>query len=204
MFHFSQYLSKHQFCILLEYLTISQDTAVPKSLAGYSVVTTLADRVHADDDLAPLELAKSFPSHIEKLLHYSGKGRDIQDFEMFLQQAQTAKIQNLLLLTGDKLKNHCDGCDGSSRTRYLESVNAVMAAKKHGGFHIGIAFNPYKYVEAEKDAQYLKLHKKIKAGADYIITQLGYDLNALRATQAFLQQYQYPQSLLACVMPILC
>ncbi|MDM1782011.1 MULTISPECIES: methylenetetrahydrofolate reductase C-terminal domain-containing protein [Acinetobacter] len=202
MLNFSQYLSKNQFCILLEYLTTSQDTAVPQSLAGYPVVTTLADRVHADDDLAPLEVAKSFPSHIEKLLHYSGKGRDIQDFEMFLQRAQKANIQNLLLLTGDKLKNHSDGCDGSSRTRYLESVNAVMVANKHGGFHIGVAFNPFKYAEAERDAQYLKLHKKLKAGAGFIITQLGYDIDALKQAKAFLKHHHYPQKMLVCVMPL--
>lgn len=74
MLNFSQYLSKNQFCILLEYLTTYQDTTVPQSLVGYPVVMTVADRVHADDDLSPLELAKTFPSHIEKLIHYSGKG----------------------------------------------------------------------------------------------------------------------------------
>lgn len=121
---------------------------------------------------------------------------------MFLQQAQTAKIQNLLLLTGDKLKNHCDGRDGISRTRYLESVNAVMAVKKHGDFHIGVAFNPFKYTEAERDAQYLKLHKKIKAGADFIITQLGYDIDALKQAKAFLKHQHYPQKMLVCIMPL--
>lgn len=37
-----------------------------------------------------------------------------------------------------------------------------MAAKCYGGFHIGVAFNPFKYAEAERDAQYLKLHKRLK------------------------------------------
>ena len=53
------------------------------------------------------------------------------------------------------------------------------------GFCIGVAFNPFKYAEAERDAQYLKLHKKLKAGADYIITQLGYDLSALKKRKHF-------------------
>ena len=75
--------------------------------------------------------------------------------------------------------------DESGRTRYLESVNAVMVAKRRGGFHLGVAFNPFKYAEAERDAQYLKLHKKMKAGADFIITQLGYDMDALKQVKAF-------------------
>jgi methylenetetrahydrofolate reductase (NADPH) len=61
-----------------------------------------------------------------------------------------------------------------------------MEAKRQGGFHIGVAFNPFKYAEAEKEAQYLKLHKKMKAGADYVITQLGYDMAALQDAHAFL------------------
>lgn len=65
-----------------------------------------------------------------------------------------------------------------------------------------MAFNPFKYAEAEKEAQYLKLHKKMKAGADYVITQLGYDMTALQDAHAFLAQHQYAQKILACVMPL--
>lgn len=172
------------------------------TFAGYPAVMTLADRVHSDHDIAPLEASRYYPDAVEKVLHFAGKGRDIQDFERFLQHAKTAKIQNLLLLTGDKLKEHHHGADGMPRTRYLESVNAVMAAKQQGGFQIGVAFNPFKYAEAERDAQYLKLHKKIKAGADFIITQLGYDIEALKQAQSFLSQHHYPQKIFACVMPL--
>lgn len=172
------------------------------TFAGYPAVMTLADRVHSDHDLAPLQASQHYPDAVEKVIHFAGKGRDIQDFELFLQQAKAANIQNLLLLTGDKLKQHHHGRDGTPRSRYLESVNAVMAAKQQGGFHIGVAFNPFKYAEAERDAQYLKLHKKIKAGADFIITQLGYDLEALKQAKSFLSQQHYPQKILACVMPL--
>ncbi len=77
-----------------------------------------------------------------------------------------------------------------------------MSAKRYGGFNIGVAFNPFKYTEAEQDAQYLKLHKKVKVGADFIITQLGYDMDALKQAKSFLNHHQYPQKILACVMPL--
>lgn len=195
------YFKRNQFCILLEYLSASKEGAIPQSLAGFPCAITLADRVHADDDMPPLELAKAFPSDIEKLIHYSGKGRDIADFEVFLKSAQASGLQNLLVLTGDKLKNH-NFVENGVRSRYLESVNAVMAAKQFGCFHIGVAFNPFKYAEAEKDAQYFKLHKKLKAGADFIISQLGYDMRALQEARQFLVQHQYQQKILACIMPL--
>ena len=109
----------------------------------------------------------------------------------------------MLLLSGDKLKNHNFGLDISTRrTRYLESVGAVMAAKQRNGLNIGVAFNPFKYTEAESDAQYLKLHKKIKACADFLITQLGFDLEKIRQTQKRLAE-EYPHfPLIAYVMPL--
>ena len=199
----AQYFAQQQFCVLVEYLSAHQaQWSVKTEFAGFPVAMTLADRVHADDDEAPLQVAKQYPQEIEKVIHFSGKARDIQDFEQFLQDAKTQGQKNLLLLTGDKLKQHHYSHDLKPRTRYLESVNAVMEAKRQGGFHIGVAFNPFKYAEAEKEAQYLKLHKKMKAGADYVITQLGYDMTALQDAHAFLVQHQYAQKILACVMPL--
>lgn len=199
----SQYLMQQQFCVLIEYLSSSPNVElIPEQLAGFPVCMTLADRVHADDDLAPLEAAKCYPAQLEKLLHFAGKGRDIADFEAFLTAAAAMGQQNLLLLSGDKLKQHQSGSATQARTRYLESVNAVVAAKKTAKFYIGVAFNPFKYAEAERDAQYFKLHKKIHAGADFIITQLGYDLMALTRLQNFLTANRYTQPVIACVMPL--
>ena len=144
MLNFSQHLAKNEFCILVEYLSSPINNQVPQNIAGFSVFMTIADRVHADDDLAPLDIVKLCPTDVEKILHFSGKGRDIKEFQVFLEDAKLLGIQNLLLLTGDKLKGHTNGQHGTPRTRYLESVNAVMEAKRQGGFNIGVAFNPFK------------------------------------------------------------
>lgn len=202
MLNFFQHLEHYKFCILVEYLTSSKTQHVAQDIAGFSAFIAIADRVHSDHDMAPLEASQHYSKSSDKVLHFSGKDRDIQDFELFLDQAKSANIKNLLLLTGDKLKEHSYGGDESGRTRYLESVNAVMVAKRRGGFHLGVAFNPFKYAEAERDAQYLKLHKKMKAGADFIITQLGYDMDALKQVKAFLNRHHYQQKILACVMPL--
>ena len=197
---FSALMHKQQFTVLIECLTHLQPQPIPATLAGYPCVMTLADRVHSDEDPSPLQSALHYPEQVEKILHFSGKARDIRDFEQFLEQAKTRGLHNLLLLTGDKLKQH--NAHPQHRTRYLESVNAVMAAKAQGGFCIGVAFNPFKYRAAEKQAQYFKLQKKLTAGADYIVTQLGYDLEQLKTLQQFLQQQHMRLPVFACVMPL--
>lgn len=70
---------------------------------------TFADRVHSEHYMAPLQASAHYLNSVDKVLHFAGKVRDIADFEIFLKQAKAANIQNLLLLTGDKLKQHQDG-----------------------------------------------------------------------------------------------
>jgi methylenetetrahydrofolate reductase (NADPH) len=53
-------------------------------------------------------------------------------------------------------------------------------------FWIAAAVSPFKYTEADCAYQYLKLEKKIAAGADYSITQLGFDVRKFRELKRYL------------------
>ena len=55
-------------------------------------------------------------------------------------------------------------------------------------FWIGVAVSPFKYTEADCAYQYLKLEKKIAAGADYAVTQLGYDVKKFRELKRYLDE----------------
>lgn len=197
-------LQNQPFSIFLEYLPTKHAQLVPSCIAGYPVTMTIADRVRSDDDPEPLAIAQNYAAEIPKILHFSGKGRDIADFNEFIRAIQEQEYSNVLLLTGDKLKHHQDGQDVNlPRTRYLESVNAVMQAKKLAPqIKVGVALNPFKYTKAEHDAQYFKLDKKVQAGADYVVTQLGFDLDALKEAKQYLDKLPSGLDLFACVMPL--
>ena len=51
-------------------------------------------------------------------------------------------------------------------------------------FYISVAVSPFKYTEADCAYQYLKLEKKIAAGADFAITQLGFDSRKIPRAEA--------------------
>ncbi|TCB34834.1 methylenetetrahydrofolate reductase [Acinetobacter sp. ANC 4910] len=197
-------LQNQPFSIFLEYLPTKHTQPVPSCIGGYPVTMTIADRVRTDDDPEPLVIAQNYAAEIPKILHFSGKGRDIADFNEFIRAAQVHGYSNVLLLTGDKLKHHQNGQDiNFSRTRYLESVNAVMQSKKLAPeIKVGVALNPFKYTKAEHDAQYYKLDKKVLAGADYVVTQLGFDLDALKEAKQYLANQHSKIDLFACVMPL--
>ena len=139
-------------------------------IAGFAV----ADRVVSDRDPDPIESASQMllRTHQQPIVHFSGKGREGKDLINAIEGMAKAKLQNMLILSGDKLKDP----NLSGRDRYLESVPAVALAKKvNPQLCIAVAFNPFKYREEESMAQYFKLEKKLGAGADYAITQIGFD-----------------------------
>ena len=139
-------------------------------IAGFSIT----DRVTSDDDPDPIAIGAEVAARtgMQPLIHWSGKGKGTTDLEKSIEQMQARGLQNMLFVTGDKLRSPSE--DG--RDRYLESVNALYIAKrKMKNLTAAVALNPFKYREAEAMAQYLKLSKKVAAGADMVITQIGFD-----------------------------
>ncbi len=69
-----------------------------------------------------------------------------------------------LLVTADAMRRGLDG--------------ATLLPRGQGaltGVSLGAAVSPFKYMEADLRGQYLKVWKKRRAGADYFITQVGFD-----------------------------
>ena len=106
-----------------------------------------------------------------------------------LEDLQALGIENVFALTGD----HPKAGPGQSEPVFdLDSVQLVrlIAELRRGGmpFHVAVAVSPFKYVEADCVYQYLKLEKKIAAGADLAITQVGWDALKLQELKRHLDE----------------
>ena len=55
-------------------------------------------------------------------------------------------------------------------------------------FHVAVAVSPFKYLEADCVYQYVKLEKKIAAGADCAITQVGWDAEKFRELRRYMDE----------------
>ena len=167
-------------------------------IAGFSV----SDRVHSDRDPDPITAAShlAMQSGKQPLVHWSGKGRDIADLHKSIARMDDMGLENILLLTGDKLKEPTQG----DRFRYLESVPAVEAVKRiNPRLLVAVALNPFKYREEDCMAQYLKLGKKVGAGADYVVTQIGFDNAKYQEGRDWVMQRNYQVPMVANLMPML-
>ncbi|SPJ32888.1 methylenetetrahydrofolate reductase C-terminal domain-containing protein [Kushneria phyllosphaerae] len=168
-------------------------------LCGWPMVAAVADRVSSSQDLSPLAAYSRLAHSLPTLLHFSGKARERHDLLKQLEQMDAAGLDQLLLLSGDRLPGHEPG----QPVRYLESVPALQIVRQaRPNWLLGAALNPFKYHEEESGAQYFKAEKKLAAGADFLTLQLGFDMQKHREAFQWMQQRATPVLLLACVMPL--
>ena len=143
----------------------------------------------------------------EVIIHLSCKDKNRNQMESLLFGWDRHNLHNLLVITGDYPQEGYCGCpkpvfdlDTIHVLDMLSSMNkkGLLHQKddttdKHSEaipFLKGVAVSPFKMLEAELVMQYYKLHCKIAAGADFVITQLGYDARKFHELLQYMQQNQ--------------
>jgi len=129
---------------------------------------------------------------IDPIIHFTCKDKSRNQIESILYAFDRIGLRNILAMTGDY---PLYGFEGKSKPVFdLDSVQLLhLVNQMNDGLEIngrapgggtklppvkmfkGCAVSPFKQLESETMAQYFKLLKKIRAGADFIITQVGYD-----------------------------
>lgn len=120
--------------------------------------------------------------HIQKkhripaMAHLTCVGSSRKDIEGIFAEFEKRGIRSVLALRGDPPKGAADTAAPTGDFRY--SSDLVAFIRKHFGSEaaIGVAGFPEKHLlapDADSDARYLR--EKIKAGADFVITQLFFD-----------------------------
>ena len=126
---------------------------------------------------------------VDAVPHILCGGFSKEDTENFLVDLDYLEIENLVALRGDSVKSETYFTPNKDGHNYAnELVNQIVDLNQGNylddellnshatNFRIGVAGYPEKHMEApslESDLHFL--NKKIKAGADYVITQMFYD-----------------------------
>jgi len=151
---------------------------------GRISAVSVTDNPGGNPSLSPDALGRDiFQVGMDVIVHYTSRDLNRVGMESRALQLAMMGMKNLLALTGDYTGK---GFGGQGAPVFdLESVNAIMLLRQLSkriiesgdpdGFFVGCAVSPFKSTEAECFAQYNKLFRKILAGAQFIITQLGYD-----------------------------
>ena len=108
-------------------------------------------------------------------VHVTCVNRDRLDILRSLEDLHALGIENIFAISGDYpvADKTTPPLWQMDSVQLIEMISELRAAGMP--FHLSCAVSPFKYTEPDCVYQYLKLEKKIKAGADFAITQLGYD-----------------------------
>jgi methylenetetrahydrofolate reductase (NADPH) len=158
-------------------------------------VISLTDLPGGNPALPPEAFVSYILEHgLTPIAHLTGKDGNRSFLEARLHELARLGVENVLALTGDAQK---EGFGGKSKPVYdLDSVLILwLIHALRGGleykqgpktvhttpfnFFTGAVVNPFKVREPDLLMQFYKLQLKVAAGAQYIITQLGYNLRKL-------------------------
>jgi methylenetetrahydrofolate reductase (NADPH) len=164
---------------------------------------TITDNPGGDPAMAAdylgMELARQ---GIEVIIHFTCKDKNRSQIESQLYALHRAGVHNLLVMSGDYPANGCLGrpkpvfdFDPIHVLRMIGEMNAGFEVPAFGppevlaptNFYAGAAVSPFKKEEGEQLGQYYKLRKKVAAGAQFIITQLGYDARKFHEVLQFVR-----------------
>lgn len=181
-----QRLHSAQFMFMVEYNLPAKDENLSRvyeeinGICEYSsenpeiAAVCLTDKLAGKNSIDPLELSAKVLSRSGKapVLHVSGKGYDEFSIRERLAELSSDGVNNILAVSGDldpEFSSYCDSVDIIKHAKAMEK-----------NFFVGAAVNPYKYRVNDSYGQYFKMIRKVKAGADFIITQIGWDMKKLQ------------------------
>jgi methionine synthase I (cobalamin-dependent)/5,10-methylenetetrahydrofolate reductase len=146
---------------------------------------------------------------IDTILHYTCRDRNLLGIQSDLLGAHALGLRNILAITGDppKLGDYPDATavydvDSVGLIRILDHLNhgCDLAGNLIGpalGVHVGCGADPSR-ADVEKEVR--RLEEKVKAGAEYVMTQPVYDPRTLERFCSLIKGLQVP--ILVGILPL--
>ncbi len=181
-------------------LAFAKEAAADGRLRAVSITENAGGHPTLAPDVLGMEIRKM---GLDVINHFSCKDKNRNQIESLLFAWDRQGFSNLLVLSGDYPKK---GYCGHPKPVFdLGAIQALdLISRMNSGttqteqekqdkpfqptsFLKGVAVSPFKSLESELVLQYLKLQRKIDAGADYLITQLGFDARKFQELILFMQ-----------------
>lgn len=148
--------------------------------------TLMQDRLqtlecHPISSLADEVLAQQLGSPIVTL---TGKGQLKSDLLKLAGECYISGVRTFFVCTGDH--RGVENAEASVWTDSLEILELIKS--EYPDCICGVAFNPFKYDSPSSLPVYAKLLKKLQAGADFIVTEFGWDMAKFQELQWFLRE----------------
>jgi methylenetetrahydrofolate reductase (NADPH) len=160
-------------------LEAARDLAGDPRIAALSIT----DNAGGHARLGPATIAEEFVARgQEVIVHVACRDRSRTALQSLGWELASRGLTNVLALSGDYpvegfagLSKPVFDIDSVALLRMYADTSAELAPTGFEGFYLGAAVNNHKRHEREVIPQYLKLAMKVRNGAGFIISQVGYD-----------------------------
>jgi len=140
---------------------------------AYISVTYGAGGGTRDKTIEIVEQAKNIIG-LESMAHLTCVGHSKEEIKKILDELETSKIENVVALRGDPPKGETSFKPNPHGFRYASELTKFIRASYP--FCIAVAGYPEGHIESpNKETDWDNLTQKVKAGGDFIITQLFFD-----------------------------
>src|SRR5208283_2565754 len=140
---------------------------------GYISVTYGAGGGTRDKTIEIVEQAKNILG-LESMAHLTCVGHSKEEIKKILDELQTSGIENVVALRGDPPKGETSFKPNPHGFKYANELTEFIRGSY--SFCIAVAGYPEGHIESpNKEIDWYYLSQKVKAGADFIITQLFFD-----------------------------
>lgn len=137
---------------------------------------------------------------LETCMHLTCTNMPVSFIDEALEKAYKSGCQNILALRGDP---PLDGSESTGDFNYAKDLIAYIRKNYGNHFNIGIAAYPEGHPEEENRGNLLKfLKEKTDAGADFIITQMFYDVENFISWCHEIRAYGIDIPIIPGIMPI--
>jgi methylenetetrahydrofolate reductase (NADPH) len=179
------------------------DFACAAKADGRIKALSVTDNPGGNASLAPAAIGEELLKlGIEPLIHFSLKDKNRSQIVSHIYLYQRLGLRSLLVMGGDFPK---PGYHGQARPVFdLDSIQTLqlmqeMESGRQPGCALsheqpqlrlfkGCVVSPFKATEAEQVWQYVNLLRKVRAGAEFIVSQLGFDLSRFEELMTLLRQ----------------
>jgi methylenetetrahydrofolate reductase (NADPH) len=152
---------------------------------GRVSAVSITDNPGGNPSLSPDVIGhEMFDVGMDVIIHFACRDLNRAGLESRALQLAMMGMKNILALTGDYTSRGFGGpgtpvfdLDSVTLLAMLNLLSDRIATSGDpDGFFPGAVVSPFKYTEEECFVQYAKLCRKVATGAQFIITQLGYDV----------------------------
>jgi methylenetetrahydrofolate reductase (NADPH) len=122
-------------------------------------------------------------------VHVTCVSRTRVELRRALDDLHALGMQNVFALTGDYPQADDTAHPAVFDLDSVQLVKLIDEMRAEGKqFNVAVAVSPFKYTEPDCMYQYLKLEKKIEAGANWAVTQVGWDARKFAELKRYLDE----------------